>query len=417
MIKMFYSTREKYPASRVDLQDLFSKRVCRQLDIKLDWHMQSMSELAEGNQVVDTAGETVFLGKNSKRQGILKKIQNQWFAFLHDCKAWFYIRKSDYDIVQVRDKFWVALVGLVAMKGRGGIFCYWMSFPYAEADLYRIQAEKDAYSFLYRVFYFVRGRLTHWLLYQVILPHADFVFVQSEQMLKDVEKQGVSRHKMMAVPMGIAWERLQGLPQAKSLGLPKQAKVAVYMGTMVKVRQLDFILEAFVHVLKAEHDAMLLMVGGEPEDVQRLQDIAMKLGISDSVYFTGLLDMQEAWAYVLAADICLSPFRPSPILDSTSPTKVVEYLALGKPVVVNNHPDQSQVIEESGAGVVTDYTPESFAQGMLSLFQHPEQWSMMGKLGQKYVKDTRNYDVISSQVANVYQQLVQTTAANKKGVK
>lgn len=415
MIKMFYSTREKYPASRVDLQDLFSKRVCRQLDIKLDWHMQNMGELVEASQVVDTAGETVFLGKNSMRQGVLKKAQNQWFAFLHDCKAWFYIRKSDYDIVQVRDKFWVALVALVAMKGRGGVFCYWMSFPYAEADLYRIQAEKDAYSFLYRVFYFVRGNLTHWLLYHVILPRADFVFVQSERMLTDVAKQGVACHKMMAVPMGIAWERLQDLPQAKALGLSKEAKVAVYMGTMVKVRQLDFILEAFVHVLAVENDAVLLMVGGEPKDVQRLQDIAAKLGISDSVHFTGLLEMQEAWAYVLAADICLSPFRPSPVLDSTSPTKVVEYLALGKPVVVNNHPDQSQVIEESGAGVVTEYTPESFAQGMLSLFQQPEQWASMGMLGQQYVKNTRNYDVISKQVANVYQQLVQTIVPNRRG--
>ena len=313
------------------------------------------------------------------------KIQNQCFAFLHDCKAWFYLRKNNYDIVQVRDKFWVALVALVAMKGRGGVFCYWMSFPYAEADLYRIQAEKEAYSFLYRALYSIRGNLTCWFLYHVILSRADFVFVQSERMLEDVAKQGVARHKMMAVPMGIAWERLQDLPQAKKLGLPKEAKVAVYMGTMVKVRQLDFILEAFVHVLVAEHDAVLLMVGGEPKDVQRLQDIAAKLGISDSVPFTGMLEMKEAWEYVLAADICLSPFRPSPILDSTSPTKVVEYLALGKPVVVNDHPDQSRVIAESQAGVVTQYTPESFAQGMLSLFQHPEQWSTMGKIGRAHV--------------------------------
>jgi len=412
---MFYSTREKYPASRVDLQDLFSHRICRQLGIALDWHMQSMDALSKHKATKDAAGEQVFLGASSSRQGSLRKVQNQWAAFLHDCRAWLYIRQNNYDIVQVRDKFWVALVALLAMKRKRGIFCYWMSFPYAEADLYRIQAEKEAYYFLYRAFYFLRGSLTHWLLYSVILPRADFVFVQSECMLEDVAKQGVARHKMMAVPMGIAWERLQDLPQAKAFGLSKEAKVAVYMGTMVKVRQLDFILEAFVHVLAVENDAVLLMVGGEPKDVQRLQDIAAKLGISDSVHFTGLLEMQEAWAYVLAADICLSPFRPSPILDSTSPTKVVEYLALGKPVVVNNHPDQSQVIEESGAGVVTEYTPESFAQGMLSLFQQPEQWASMGMLGQQYVKNTRNYDVISSQVANVYQQLVQTIVTNRRG--
>ena len=82
MIKMFYSTREKYPASRVDLQDLFSKRVCRQLDIKLDWHMQSMSELAAGNQVVDAAGETVFLVETQVVKVFSKKYR---ISGLHFC--------------------------------------------------------------------------------------------------------------------------------------------------------------------------------------------------------------------------------------------------------------------------------------------------------------------------------------------
>jgi len=281
-----------------------------------------------------------------------------------------------------------------------------MSFPYAEADLYRITAEKDEYSWFYRLFYFFRGKLTHTLLYKVILPRADFIFVQSQRMLEDVARHGINEKKMIPVPMGIAWERLQTLPKPKSLGLKPRAKVAVYMGTMVKVRRLDFILEAFVDVLLEEKEAVLLMVGGEPDDVKRLKGVAEKLGVSASVRFTGLVDMQEAWAYVLAADICLSPFRPSPILDSTSPTKVVEYLALAKPVVVNDHPDQSQVIEESKAGIVTEYTPTSFAKGILSLFEHPEQWSKMGKAGQAYVKSTRNYDVIAQDVLHVYQRLL-----------
>jgi len=408
-MKMFYATREKYPASRVDLQDLFSQRICRQLEIQLDWHMQSMSAHAVTEKVQDDAGETVFLGKSSRRQGLLRKLQNQCFSFWHDCMAWSYIRSGQYDIVQVRDKFWVALVALLAMKGRGGIFCYWMSFPYAEADLYRISAEKESYSWLYRLFYYCRGKLTHTLLYKIILPRADFVFVQSERMLDDVAEQGIAREKMIAVPMGIAWERLQNLPKAKALDAGKNCKVAIYMGTMVKVRRLDFILEAFVHVLAQEKNALLLMVGGDDEDVVALKAVAEDLGVASSVVFTGLVEMQEAWSYVLASDICLSPFRPSPILDSTSPTKVVEYLALAKPVVVNDHPDQSQVIGESGAGVVTEYSPKAFAQGILELFQQPEQWAKMGQDGKAYVQNTRNYDVIAQSVGNVYQTLLHKT--------
>jgi len=199
------------------------------------------------------------------------------------------------------------------------------------------------------------------------------------------------------------------LPKAKALDAGKNCKVAIYMGTMVKVRRLDFILEAFVHVLAQEKNALLLMVGGDDEDVVALKAVAEDLGVASSVVFTGLVEMQEAWSYVLASDICLSPFRPSPILDSTSPTKVVEYLALAKPVVVNDHPDQSQVIGESGAGVVTEYSPKAFAQGILELFQQPEQWAKMGQDGKAYVQNTRNYDVIAQSVGNVYQTLLHKT--------
>ncbi len=403
-MKMFYATREKYPATRVDLHDLFSKRVGPLLNATMDWHMQSMASQTKETKVTLNPQESVLLGASSARAGWMGKAANQLLALKHDCLAWKHIRSGRYDIIQVRDKFWIALIVLWALRGQSGAFFFWMSFPYPEADLYRITHEKHAYSFLKRLFYYCRGKWTHALLYKIILPRADFIFVQSERMLDDVAHEGIERTKMIAVPMGIAWDRLSHLPPAKKLGLANDAQVAVYMGTMVKVRRLDFILEAFSHVLIKNKNAVLLMVGGENDDVLALKGIAKQLGISSSVIFTGLVPMEEAWSYVLAADICLSPFKPSPILDSTSPTKVVEYLALAKPVVVNDHPDQSQVIQESGAGIITPYSPELFAQGILELFNKtPQQIHQMGLKGREYVQNVRNYDIIAKNVACSYE--------------
>ena len=76
-----------------------------------------------------------------------------------------------------------------------------------------------------------------------------------------------------------------------------------------------------------------------------------RLGIADRVVFTGALPRDEAFAYVRAADVCLSPIYPSPMLDVASPTKLVEYMALAKPVIANEHPEQTQVLDASGGGL------------------------------------------------------------------
>jgi len=72
------------------------------------------------------------------------------------------------------------------------------------------------------------------------------------------------------------------------------------------------------------------------------------------VVFVGQLPQPEALVYVQESDVCTSPFYPTPILQSASPTKLVEYL---RPAtrVANDHPEQRRVIEDSGAGICTPY--------------------------------------------------------------
>ena len=57
------------------------------------------------------------------------------------------------------------------------------------------------------------------------------------------------------------------------------------------------------------------------------------MGVAASVIFTGQLPRQEALRYVQDADVCVSPFYPTAVLNSTSPTKLVEYMAMGKAVI------------------------------------------------------------------------------------
>ncbi|MFM9709876.1 glycosyltransferase, partial [Streptomyces galilaeus] len=78
--------------------------------------------------------------------------------------------------------------------------------------------------------------------------------------------------------------------------------------------------------------------GDDPRDEQLLREETARLGLDGAVVLVGQKTHEEAMRYVREADVCVSPFFPTPILNSTSPTKLVEYMALGRPVVGNDHP-------------------------------------------------------------------------------
>lgn len=102
------------------------------------------------------------------------------------------------------------------------------------------------------------------------------------------------------------------------------------------------------------------------------------------------------------ADVCVSPLYLSPIFEPASPTKLIEYMAMGKAVVANDHPEQRLVISESGAGICVPYQEEAFAAAIVDLLNDPTRAMEMGKKGRRYVEKHRTYKIITDIVENAY---------------
>jgi len=405
-MRFLYSTRERHPAIRVDLAQLFSNGLATKGHC-VDWHMQAM---AHGPTRVEKMGlrERVFVGRAFGNGGAWLKLLNQLSALRHDLRLIRFIRCGRYDFIQVRDKAFAAMVGLLAARRKGLPFYYWMSFPYAEADSLRARDRTLGFSMAERLFYFIRGALIGWLLYRVLLRRADHIFVQSDRMKKDVAERGVLLEKMTVVPMGVNLEQVKNADHIKSDDPCIVGRLPlVYMGTLVRVRRIDFLVEMLPRVLKHFPDALLVLVGDAPErDLCLLRDAVERLRVGDSVIFMGFVPIERAWAYVRSARVCLSPFRPSRILDSCSPTKVVEYMAWGRPVVANRHPDQSKVLEESGAGLAVAYEPKAFADAVIELLYDHGRAEAMGARGVDYVRKHRSYRALSANLERQYLKLL-----------
>jgi glycosyltransferase involved in cell wall biosynthesis len=112
--------------------------------------------------------------------------------------------------------------------------------------------------------------------------------------------------------------------------------------------------------------------------------------------------MQKAWAYVKAAEIGLSPLPRGYLLDSASPTKAIEYLGIGLPVIANDNPDQAEVLEKSGAGICVHLNATSFANAALELLKSKKLQKEMSSRGLEYVRELRSYQYISQQLSIKY---------------
>jgi len=330
---------------------------------------------------------------------VIHRFRKRIYDLLHDCMIFCQLRETKYDFIQIKDKCASAIIAIVASRLTKTNFVYWLSYPFAEEQIYRAKTGTARYPLLY----LIRGLLFKGLLYHVILPQADHIFVQSEQMKEDIAAKGIEKTKMTTIPMGVDAELLsRGQGKKTPDDLPE--KVLVYLGTLVRSRRLDFLIRTLQRVLRDEPDAKLYMVGeGEdPQDKQMLRDEAIKRRVEHAVVFTGFLPKEAALRWVDRADVCLSPYYPIQVLNSTSPTKLIEYMARGKAVVANHHPEQRLVISESGAGICVPYDKEAFAGAILELLKDRNKAKKMGENGRRYVKRYRTYDVIGDLVEKAY---------------
>lgn len=394
-LRLLVISSDTYPPVRVDVSVLFGQELSGR-GHRIDWLLQSEAACS-APYVASWGGGKVWVGATDLGNSLFSRVRKHARGILHDLKVFSLMKSGNYDAVEVKDKFISGLFAMLAARLFGRRFIYWLSFPYPEEYLIRAKDGTARYPFLY----VIRGWAFKVLLYRILLPAADRVFVQSDQMRQDVAAQGVSFDKMTAVPMGVKPELF---PLAPAVGLPRvipeHTRCFLYLGTLSKTRHLDFLIRVLRQVRERVPDAKLYFVGGgdDPSDEELLVAEARRLDLTSAVELIGKLPREQALQYAREADVCVSPFYPNPILNSASPTKLVEYMALGKAVVANDHPDQRRLIEGSGGGFCVPWEESAFAHAIADLICAPERAREMGQRGREYVLKHRAYGVIADVV-------------------
>lgn len=142
----------------------------------------------------------------------------------------------------------------------------------------------------------------------------------------------------------------------------------VYAGTFESYQGIDILIRAFGRVHEKRGNAHLLMVGGDPQQIEQMKSLAGECELDGAVTFTGRVAKGKAMAYLEQAHVLVSPRREG----TNTPLKVYEQLASGKPLVATNIWSHTQVLDDRVCYLV-EPTPESMAEGLLAALEDDQR--------------------------------------------
>jgi len=316
------------------------------------------------------------------------------------------------DCLQVRDKIASGVLGRVAAALLRVPFIYWMSFPMAEG--YAVRAgdiarhQRGAAGRLRWAAHALRAWASRLAVYHLVLPGARHIFVQSEAMAAWLAAKGFERARMTVVPMGVdaaLFDRAAVEPAADAR--LDGRRVVLYLGRVAQSRKSGFLLDVTEQLRTACPEVLLVIAGDAPSNDEMAwmrREIAAR-GLRHHVLLTGWLPQRAALGYAVRAEVGLAPMPRGVLGDTMSPTKLIEYLALGIPAVANDIPDQQLVIGQSGAGLCVPMQARPFADAVLQLLNDPEQARRLAERGPAWVKAHRTYDILGRNVALTYKKI------------
>ena len=160
-----------------------------------------------------------------------------------------------------------------------------------------------------------------------------------------------------------------------------------FVGVIGDQEGIDLLLAAVKHLVfdVGRTDIQFVLVGDGPSR-KRMEALSIEMGLADFVTFLGRAPDEELFSVLSSADVCVNPDRVNPMNDLSTMNKILEYMAMKKPIV------QFDVVEgRVSAGEASLYArsndPVDFAQKIAELLADPERRERMGEIGRARIED------------------------------
>jgi len=201
-----------------------------------------------------------------------------------------------------------------------------------------------------------------------------------------IERGGMDPERVFVVRSGPNLDRLRLIDPVPALRNGRQYLVG-YVGVMGQQEGIDYLLRSVRHIVVAlgRDDIQFGLVGGGTE-LDELKAYARELGIEDYVTFTGRVPDQELLEMLNTADVCVNPDVANDMNDKSTMNKIMEYMALGKPIVQFDLTEGRFSAREASL-YANRNDEEDFARKLVELIDDPERRARMGQFGRRRIEE------------------------------
>ena len=197
---------------------------------------------------------------------------------------------------------------------------------------------------------------------------------------------GMAPGRVFVVRSGPSLERLKIMPPDAALKKGRRYLVG-YVGVMGRQEGIDYLLRAAAHIVHGlgRRDVHFGLVGGGTS-LEALRRLAAELGVADYVTFTGRVPDREMLAMLNTADVCVNPDVANEMNDISTMNKVMEYMALGKPMVQFDLAEGRFSAQDASLYARRNDALDLAAK-IVELLENPEKRRVMGEFGRRRVRE------------------------------
>jgi len=181
--------------------------------------------------------------------------------------------------------------------------------------------------------------------------------------------------------------------------------VVLYSGSMSLMYDFDAVLSAAE--LLRDYENILFIIRGHGEKKDHVLEVTSEKGLTNVVVRGVVPDLETVVKYINLADVCVIPLADTPSGDITHPSKLLEFWACGKPVVVLSKGELSRLVSDVDGGIALEVgASEGLADAILYLYRNGERAKEMGLKGFEHVASRFSTHVMQRNLSKVIKRIV-----------
>ena len=219
-----------------------------------------------------------------------------------------------------------------------------------------------------------------------------------------ITRGGVAPDKVFVVRNGPDPRTFKAVPPNPALKDGKRYLIG-YVGVMNVQDGLDILIDVAQCIKNlGRQDIRFVCVGSGPE-LQTLREIVVEKDLVGTMHFTGRVSDQELLEILSTAEVCVNPDRPCEMNNISTMIKIMEYMALSKPIVQFDSKEGKFSAQEASLYAGRQDREADFANKILWLLDRPEERKRMGEFGRRRIEKELAWEYSVQHLLAAYQKV------------